>query len=78
MPCFTEENIRAVLSVADHPKGATADPKDFFDNRYIKELEESGFIKEIYGQKRQRWNFEIGSWGIGAVRSNRRPGSGSG
>ena len=51
MPYFTEDNIRAVLSVADHPKAAGADPKEFFDNRFIKELEDSGFVKELYGQK---------------------------
>jgi NitT/TauT family transport system substrate-binding protein len=51
VPYFTEDNIRAVLSVADHPKAATADPKDFFDNHFIKELEDTGFIKELYGQK---------------------------
>ena len=36
VPYVTENNIRAVLSVADHPKAATADPKDFFDNQFIK------------------------------------------
>jgi len=51
IPYFTEDNIRAVLSVADHPKGASADPKDFFDNHFIKELEDRAFIKELYGQK---------------------------
>jgi len=51
IPYFTEDNIRAVLSVADHPKGASADPKDFFDNHFIKELEDTGFIKELDGQK---------------------------
>lgn len=51
VPYFTEDNIRAVLSVADHPKAASADPKDFFDNRFIKELEDTGFIKELYGQR---------------------------
>ena len=51
LPYITEDNIRAVLSVADHPKAATADPKDFFDNRFVKELEDSGFIKELYGQR---------------------------
>jgi hypothetical protein len=51
VPYFTEDNIRAVLSVADHPKAASADPKEFFDNRFIKELEDTGFIKELYGQK---------------------------
>ena len=51
LPYFTEDNIRAVLSVADHPKAAAADPKEFFDNRFIKELEENGFVKELYGQR---------------------------
>jgi hypothetical protein len=51
LPYFTEDNIRAVLSVADHPKAAAADPKEFFDNHFIKELEEIGFIKELYGQR---------------------------
>ena len=51
LPYFTEDNIKAVLSVADHPKAAGADPKEFFDNRFIKELEDSGFIKELYGQR---------------------------
>jgi ABC-type nitrate/sulfonate/bicarbonate transport system substrate-binding protein len=50
VPYVTEDNIRAVLSVADHPKAATADPKDFFDNRFLKELEDSGFIQELYGR----------------------------
>ena len=51
VPYATEELIRAMLSVTDHPKAATADPKEFFDNRFIKELEDSGFIKELYGQR---------------------------
>jgi hypothetical protein len=40
----------AVLSVANHPKAASAVPKEFFDNRFIKELEDSGFIKALYAQ----------------------------
>jgi len=40
-----------VLSVVDHPKAATADPREFYDNRFLKELEESGFVKELYGRK---------------------------
>jgi hypothetical protein len=51
LPYFTEDNIRAVLAVADHPKAAGADPKEFFDNRFIKELQETGFIKELYSQR---------------------------
>ncbi len=46
----TEEHLRTVLSVADHPKAAAAEPKDFFDKRFIKELEDTGFVKELYGR----------------------------
>ena len=51
VPYITEDNIRAVLNVADHPKAATADPKEFFDNRFLKEIEDSGFVQELYGRK---------------------------
>jgi len=51
VPYMTEEFIRSVLSVSDHPKAAKADPKDFFDNRFMKELEEAGFVQELYGRK---------------------------
>lgn len=51
VPYITEDYIRSVLSVTDHPRAGAADPKDFFDNRFLKELEESGFIKELYGKK---------------------------
>jgi NitT/TauT family transport system substrate-binding protein len=51
VPYMTEDAIRSVLSVTDHPKAAKADPKDFFDNRFLKELEDTGFIQELYGKK---------------------------
>ncbi|HVR15686.1 MAG TPA: hypothetical protein VMS25_04925, partial [Candidatus Limnocylindrales bacterium] len=51
VPYMTEEQIVSILAVVDHPKAAGADPKEFFDNRFIKELEDSGFVKELYGQK---------------------------
>jgi ABC-type nitrate/sulfonate/bicarbonate transport system substrate-binding protein len=51
VPYIMEDNIRAVLNVADHPKAATADPKEFFDNRFLKELEDSGFVQELYGRR---------------------------
>jgi len=34
--------------VTDHPKAATANPKDFYDNQFLQELESSGFVKELY------------------------------
>lgn len=49
VPYVTEDLIRAMLAVSDHPKAANADPKEFFDNHFIKELEDSGFVRELYG-----------------------------
>ncbi len=51
VPYMPEEAIRSVLSVSDHPKAASADPKDFFDNRILKELEDTGFVKELYSRR---------------------------
>lgn len=50
VPYVTEEAVRAALSFTDHPKAAAADPADFFDNRFLKELESGGFVKELYGK----------------------------
>ena len=46
-----EVTMKARPSVSDHPKAAKADPKDFFDNRFLKGLEETGFIQELYGRR---------------------------
>src|SRR5207237_4428065 len=42
VPYMPEEAIRTVLSLSDNPKAASADPKDFYDNSLLKELEDSG------------------------------------
>jgi ABC-type nitrate/sulfonate/bicarbonate transport system substrate-binding protein len=51
VPYVTDEAIRTALSVTDHPKAAAANPKDFYDNRFLQELESSGFVKELYGAR---------------------------
>jgi ABC-type nitrate/sulfonate/bicarbonate transport system substrate-binding protein len=48
LPYMTEEQIASILAVADHPKAAGADPREFFDNRFLKELEDTGFMKQLY------------------------------
>ena len=48
VPYMPEEAIRTVLSLSDNPKAASADPKEFYDNSLLKELEDSGFVKELY------------------------------
>lgn len=50
VPYMPEEAIRTVLSLSDNPRAAAADPKDFYDNSLLKELEDSGFVKELYGK----------------------------
>ena len=51
VPYVTDDAIRTALSVTDHPKASTANPKDFYDNRFLQELENSGFVKELYGAR---------------------------
>jgi len=51
VPYVTDEAIRAALSVTDHAKAPAANPKDFYDNRFLQELESSGFVKELYSGK---------------------------
>src|SRR5262245_33352711 len=48
IPYVTDEAISAALSVTDHPKAVSANPKDFYDNRFLQELESTGFVKELY------------------------------
>jgi NitT/TauT family transport system substrate-binding protein len=50
VPYMPDEAIRTVLSLSDNPKAATANPKDFYDNSLLKELDESGFVKELYSR----------------------------
>jgi NitT/TauT family transport system substrate-binding protein len=40
------EAVRSVLSVLDAPGADTAQPEDFIDNRFVDELEQSGFIRD--------------------------------
>jgi ABC-type nitrate/sulfonate/bicarbonate transport system substrate-binding protein len=48
VPYMPEEAVRTVLSLSDNPKAAQANPKDFYDNQLLKELVDSGFVKELY------------------------------
>jgi NitT/TauT family transport system substrate-binding protein len=51
VPYVTEDYIKSVLAVSDNPKAAGANPKDFFDTRFLKEIEDSGFVRELYGRR---------------------------
>lgn len=41
----------AIARSTDHPKGASADQKTVYDNRFLQELETSGFVNELCGGK---------------------------
>lgn len=52
IPYNTREGIQEVLNqVADrNPKAKTAKPEDFYDDRYVKELEAAGFYRQLWGK----------------------------
>jgi len=39
------------LLAENDPKFRNAKPEDFIDNSIVQELEDSGFVKELYGRK---------------------------
>lgn len=49
-PAPSDKGVRAVLdSLSDRmPAARTANPRDFFDDSFVKELVESGFLKSLY------------------------------
>ncbi|HEY7064491.1 MAG TPA: ABC transporter substrate-binding protein [Chloroflexota bacterium] len=49
-PYVTEASVATILeSIRDtEPRGATARPADFIDNRFVRELDDSGFIRQLY------------------------------
>lgn len=48
---FAAKLRRNALLAIDRPNTASANPKDFYDNRFLQELENSGFVKELYAGK---------------------------
>ena len=51
VPYVTEDQIKSSLALSEHPKAAAANPKEFFDTRFLKEIEDSGFVQELYGRR---------------------------
>jgi hypothetical protein len=51
LPYFNESN-RAFRDRSSQRR--RDNPKEFFDKRFLKELEDSGFVQELYGKKLQR------------------------
>ncbi len=52
IPYNSREGIQEVLNqaAARNPKAKTASPDSFYDDRFIKELETSGFYKQLWGK----------------------------
>jgi len=52
IPYNTREGIQEVLNQAAprNPKAKTASPENFYDDRFIKELETAGFYKQLWGK----------------------------
>jgi hypothetical protein len=53
MPYANAAGVRAVLQflVAGQPKAATANAEEFYDNSFLKKIEESGFTKAFVGKR---------------------------
>ena len=53
MPYANPAGVRAVLQflVAAQPKAATANPEEFYDNSFLKKIEENGFTKPFGGRR---------------------------
>lgn len=51
IPYVSVEGVQSALDelVGENPKAKEAKPEAFVDNRLVKELDESGFIKRLYG-----------------------------
>ena len=51
-PYPTAKGVKTILDDvgARDPRARVANPADFIEARFVRELEESGFIKALYGQ----------------------------
>jgi NitT/TauT family transport system substrate-binding protein len=47
-PYVTREGVQTILDLLDHPRAPEATPEQFFDNRFVQELDRSGFIDSLY------------------------------
>jgi ABC-type nitrate/sulfonate/bicarbonate transport system substrate-binding protein len=53
IPYATPNGVRSVLQflAARQPKAATAAPEEFYDNSFLKRIEDSGFVKALYSRR---------------------------
>jgi len=52
VPYITDDGLQSVLKelAESSPAAAAATPSQFYDNRFLKEAEESGFVNRLYGR----------------------------
>jgi hypothetical protein len=52
VPYPNPDGVKTMLDdlAAKNPKASTADPKTFVDMSLVREVENSGFIKQVYGK----------------------------
>ena len=52
VPYPKPEGVQAVIDTValDNPRASTFKGADFIDDRFIRELDESGFFKQLYGE----------------------------
>jgi hypothetical protein len=50
VPYTSLRGVETVLGYVekDNPKAKTADPKSFYDDSLLREIEQSGFVKTLY------------------------------
>jgi NitT/TauT family transport system substrate-binding protein len=53
MPYASASGVKSVLQflAAGQPKAATASPEEFYDNSYLKKIEDSGFTKQLVSKR---------------------------
>ena len=53
VPYATVEDMKlGIVQVAEtNPRAKGADPKEFVNQRLLREIEASGFVKRLYGEK---------------------------
>ena len=52
VPYLVEAALLSVLRelATEDPQAATARPDQFYDNRFLREAEDSGFVRQLYGR----------------------------
>lgn len=50
IPLIREEVVRGAMETSDNPLVQTTPPQEFYDNRFVQELETAGFYRQLWGR----------------------------